>query len=390
MALVAALGVAGVACSNDGTASVVADTVAGQTDASGGSVSATDTAVAVTSVEEAPATTAAASTSTAVVVPGAGDGVFPGADWEVGELPSGVDEAALDAAVDTAFGAPDATGRVRSIVIVQDGRIVYERYHPLDGPDTVMQSYSVAKSVTSAAIGLLVHDGLLDVEERAPIEQWSDPADPRHAITVEHLLHMASGLEWTEQYGEGSQVIGMMTAPVASEYIASFPLEAEPGTKFEYSTGTTAILAGLVYDSLGGVAEADAFLEERLFEPLGITSMSLQRDQAGRWVGGFGADATTRDFARFGLLYLNDGVWDGARLLPEGWVDYSRSPSPTNPQYGAQWWMFREGAFEARGLFGQVILVSQDNDLVVALNTTSGGDADTLVGAVYELFAGTE
>jgi CubicO group peptidase (beta-lactamase class C family) len=121
---------------------------------------------------------------------------------------------------------------------------------------------------------------------------------------------------------------------------------------------------------------------------LGITSIELQRDQAGRWVGGFGGNATTRDFARFGLLYLNDGVWDGERILPEGWVEYSHTPSPSNRQYGAQWWMFRDGAFEARGLFGQVILVSPRNDLVLAVNTTNGGDADTLVNAVWAAFDG--
>ena len=87
------------------------------------------------------------------------------------------------------------------------------------------------------------------------------------------------------------------------------------------------------------------------------------------------------------MLYLNDGIWDGERLLPEGWVDYSHEPSPASAQYGAQWWMFRDGAFEARGLWGQIVLVSQERDLVIAINTTEGGDADSLVGAVYDLFA---
>lgn len=384
-ALALLVGVGAAACAGDDTARTalldptVVVTDVPVTEAAGlGSTTAVPTTVAPTTL---PSTTLPSTTAAPVTT-----GVFPGADWEVGDLPTAVDRPALDAAVDVAFGAPDASGRVRSIVIVQGGRIVYERYHPLDGPDTIMDSFSVAKSITSAAIGLLVGDGLVDVGARAPIAQWDDPADPRHAITLEHLLHMASGLQYEEQYGPGSQVLGMLSAPVASEFIASFPLEAEPGTLFDYSTGTTAILAGIVYDTVGGSQQGDAFLQERLFEPLGITSIELQRDQAGRWVGGFGANATTRDFARFGLLYLNDGVWDGERILPEGWVEYSHTPSPTNAQYGAQWWMFRDGAFEARGLFGQVILVSQRNDLVVAINTTSGGDADTLVNAVYSLF----
>ena len=377
----AALGVA--ACAGDDSArSALVDVSVVVTDGPPSTLAAVDT----TATSAAPSSTAAPTTDVPATSTPASGGVFPGADWEQGELPAEVDRVALDAAVDVAFGAPDAAGRVRSIVIVQGGRIVYERYHPLDGPDTIMDSFSVAKSITSAAIGLLVADGLVDVAERAPIAQWDDPADPRRAITLEHLLHMASGLQYEERYGPGSQVLGMLSAPVASEFIASFPLEAEPGMSFEYSTGTTAILAGIVYDMVGGSEQGDAYLQERLFEPLGITSIELQRDQAGRWVGGFGANATTRDFARFGLLYLNDGVWDGERILPEGWVEYSRTPSPSNPQYGAQWWMFRDGAFEARGLFGQVVLVSPRNDLVLAVNTTNGGDADTLVNAVWAAF----
>ncbi len=134
----------------------------------------------------------------------------------------------------------------------------------------------------------------------------------------------------------------------------------------------------------GSVDDFDDYVDERLLDPLGITSIDFLTDRSGHWYGGLGADMTTRDFARFGLLYLNDGIWDGERVLPEGWVDYSHEPSPTNPSYGAQWWMFRDGAFEARGLFGQIVLVSQDHDLVIAINTTQGGDADTLVSAAYE------
>ena len=312
--------------------------------------------------------------------------MFPGDDWATGAFPSEVDRPAVDGAVDTAFGAPDAAARVRSIVVVRGGEIVYERYHPLDTAETVMESYSVAKSVTSSIIGLLVGDGLLDVTERAPVIAWDDPADPRYVITLEHLLHMASGLEWNEEYGPGSKARTMFESEVASDYVASLPLEAAPGELFDYSTGTTAILAGIITDTLGGVDEADAYIQQRLLGPLGITSMEFLRDGSGRWFGGVGANSTTRDFARFGLLFLNDGIWDGERILPEGWVEYSHLPSPRNPQYGAQWWMFRDDAFEARGLFGQIVMVSQANDLVVAINTTSGGDADTLIGSVYDTF----
>ena len=156
--------------------------------------------------------------------------VFPGVEWATADLPADVDQAALDVAVEVAFGAPDAASRVQSIVVVRGGEIVYERYHPLDTADEIMNSYSVSKSITSAVIGLLVSDGRLDVDERAPIDAWADPADPRHEITLEHLLHMTSGLQWAEEYSANSQALAMLQAENASAYVASFPLEAEPGT----------------------------------------------------------------------------------------------------------------------------------------------------------------
>ena len=356
------------------------------------------TSVAVVTTEapsaEAPTTEASTTVAPTTIAPSTtlasptGD-VFPGAEWATADLPADVDQAALDAAVDVAFGAPDAASRVQSIVVVRGGEIVYERYHPLDTADEIMNSYSVSKSFTSAVIGLLVGDGLLDVDERAPIEAWADPADPRHEITLEHLLHMASGLEWTEEYSATSQALAMLQSEDASAYVASFPLEAEPGTMFDYSTGTTAILAGIAIDTLGGVDEFEDYLQERLLDPLGITSTELLRDGSGRWFGGLGANHTTRDFARFGLLFLNDGIWDGERILPEGWVEYSHTPSPSNESYGAQWWLAAGNAFEARGLFGQFIHVNPDHDLVIAINTTQGGDSGTLLTATLEAFGAT-
>jgi CubicO group peptidase (beta-lactamase class C family) len=196
-------------------------------------------------------------------------GVFPGADWETADLPGSVDRAALDAAVDVAFGKPDAAGRVRSIVIVQGGKITYERYHPLDNAETIMDSYSVAKSVTSSLIGILTGDGKLDVDAPAPVTEWADPADPRHEITLADLLHMSSGLKWQEDYSTESLVRGMVTAPVASAFVASQPLTSPPGTEWQYSTGTTAILAGILTDTVGDPAKTDEFIEDRLLGPIG-------------------------------------------------------------------------------------------------------------------------
>jgi CubicO group peptidase (beta-lactamase class C family) len=313
---------------------------------------------------------------------------YPAAAWPVGELPASVDRAAIDAAVDTAFGAADASSRVRSIVVVNGGRIVYERYHPLDGPDTVFPSFSVAKSFTSALIGLLVSDGLLALDEPPNVPEWPR-GDPRRAITLRELLQMSSGLEWDEVYEAGEDPLEMLGAPDAAAYVAAKPLETEPGTVFEYSTGTTALLAGIASDTLGGCRQEIDYLHERLLDPLGITTEELLLDPGGCWYGGLGADMTTRDFARFGLLFVRGGRWDGEQILPTSWVDESRAPAATNPGYGLQWWLTDGGElFRAEGLFGQRIIVVPELDLVVATNTTPGGEPGPMVDTVLAAFRG--
>ena len=223
------------------------------------------------------------------------DGVpFPTEDWLTGELPDGVPVAAIDAAVATAFGADDSAARVRSLLVVQGGRLVYERYHPLDDADTATASWSVAKSFASAAIGMLAGDGRLDPLAPAPIPEWSDPADPRSEITVADLLHMSSGLEWTESFdpnGE-SDVLTMLQIEDAAVQQIDKPLEADPGTLFNYSTGTSAVLSRILSDTVGGDQEAMDFVTARLLEPIGITSLQFRTDPGGRWYGGIGADAT--------------------------------------------------------------------------------------------------
>jgi CubicO group peptidase (beta-lactamase class C family) len=360
------------------TSPAVADTAGDGSTAPAVSTEPTDTAAT------APATTLAPAPGYPAQPPGV---PFPTTDWPVGELPAGVDRAAIDAAVDAAFGAPDAQARVRSVVIVQGGRIVYERYHPLDGPEVVFESYSVAKSFTSALVGLLVADGTMTLDEHPPRPEWQTPGDPRQAITLHQMLQMSSGLEWTEAYGPGTTFAAMLAGPNAAAVMAAQPLERPPGSAFEYSTGTSALIAGIAADALGGCAAEIGALHTRLLDPLGITSEQLQTDQDGCFYGGFGANMTTRDFARFGLLYLRGGQWDGRQLLPTSWIDETRQPAPTNPSYGLHWWLASDGAsFAAEGLFGQRIVVVPGADLVIATNSTNGGDPFTMVAAIRAAF----
>jgi len=307
---------------------------------------------------------------------------FPTVRWPRGALPHGVTRSGLHAAFSQA--------QVRSLLAVKGGKLVYEAYGAPDGPETSMMSASIAKSFTSAVIGLLVGDGKLHLGGPAPVTAWADPHDPRHAITIADLLHMSSGLQWAEEYsGSFGDISKMIGAPNASEYAASLPLESPPGTVWHYSTGTAAILAGIIIDTLGGETAAERYIRRRVLVPIGITSTRFARDQSGRWYGGFGADSTPRDFARFGLLYLRDGVWNHKRILPRGWVDFTRTPGPASPQYGALWWLNygEPGTFTAVGLFGQYILVAPAFDLVIVVTSSPSGQASSLLHSVYSAFA---
>jgi CubicO group peptidase (beta-lactamase class C family) len=311
---------------------------------------------------------------------------WPTDEWPTAPPPDGVDVAAIDAAADASFGAADNEARMRSLLVVDHGAIVYERYHPLDGPDTVFESFSVAKSITSALVGMIVDAGELDVDVPAPIEEWQSPGDERADITTADLLHMSSGLAWREDYSGGT-VIPMFQSGDWAEYAIEQPLENEPGTVWKYSTGTTAILAEIVADEVGGPEALTDFIETRLEEPLGIESTTLLTDPTGQFAGGLGFDSTARDFARFGYLYLRGGLWDGERILSEDWIEYSATPSPTSTIYGAQWWLDGPpGTMVAKGLFGQFILVDPGHDLVIVSNATAGGDSWTPLQAAYDAF----
>jgi CubicO group peptidase (beta-lactamase class C family) len=312
---------------------------------------------------------------------------FPTIEWPTGPLPGGVSKKALDDAVNDAFGFSLNPFSVRSLVVVHGGKIVYERYKGFDDTETTYASFSVAKSFTSAMVGMLVGDGKLDPFAPAPVSQWATPGDKRAAITINDLLHMAGGQRWNESYDDGaSSVFELLLARNGPAYAAQQPYESPAGAEFVYSTGTSALLAGIASDAVGGPA-GRTYLQQRLLDPLGITSSEVQLDPSGYFRGGLGVDSTSRDFARFGLLYLRDGVWDGVRLLPRGWVDYSRSPSAASAGYGAHWWLDNQrGLFRAAGLFGQYIVVVPKLDLVYVINSTDRDDSYPLLTDVYDAF----
>jgi CubicO group peptidase (beta-lactamase class C family) len=241
-----------------------------------------------------------------------------------------------------------------------------------------MPSYSIAKSVTSAFIGILVRDGLIHVHDRAPVPEWHhDPSDPRADITIEHMLHMATGMEWNDNFSLGSDIFRIVASSDAAAYAAAQQPSHPAGEHFDYNTGTSVLLARIVGEAVGGSSrEMREFMGHELFDRIGMDPVRTEFDGAGTWLGGWSADSTARSFARFGLLYARGGHWDGQQVLPAEWIEYTSTPSPANPEYGAHWWLdpARPGVLYALGLNGQVITIDPAHDLVIVQLSTVGGD----------------
>ena len=332
---------------------------------------------------------------------------WPTATWPTGPLPDGVD---LTPLLDAAFDPGGPLRDTYAVVVVHGGRLVAERYggslprfdgpgRPV-GPDTPLLSWSVAKSMLHAVIGMLVGDGLLDPADRAEVPAWADPGDPRGAITVAHLLAMRDGLDFCEEYEdpESSDVMQMLWGSGQADmaaFAADRPLAAPPDTRYSYSTGTSMVLSGIVARLLGPGAPYRAYLADRLFGPLGMSGATATFDDAGSWVAGSYVHAPARDFARFALLYLRDGVWDGERLLPAGWVDLARTARSVDPDdgtlYGAHWWTRDDplGTFWAAGHEGQYLDLVPALDLAVVRLGRTATDRSPSVRAWRDEVIGT-
>jgi CubicO group peptidase (beta-lactamase class C family) len=344
------------------------------------------------------------------------------APWPEGDAPAagaagtGVDTTALRVALDSAFAEPSGSGprRTRAVVVVHDGRIVAERYADGYGPEHRFAGWSMTKSVTSALVGILVGEGTLDLGMDALRPEWSAAADPRRAVTLGHLMHMNSGLDFDESYApRGAATRMLFNTEDAAAAAAATPLAHAPGSTWYYSSGTTNLISHVMRTALGDDAAYHALPRTRLFDAIGMHTAVMEPDASGTFVGSSFMHASARDWARFGLLYLRDGVWNGRRILPEGWVAYSTRPAPAAPlgRYGAQWWLNAGEAadstrrpwpdlpsdiFWASGFHGQYVVVIPSRDLVVVrLGVTADDRAFSLrrmlhlVMAAFPLPAGT-
>jgi len=299
--------------------------------------------------------------------------------WPAGDrlstapLPPGIDTEALDAAVEAAFAGP---ARTLGVVVVYRDRLVAERYAPGWDARTAYRTWSTAKSLTGALVGVLVGRGDLALEAPAPIPEWSAPDDPRRSITLEHLLHMSSGLASEGAFTPELYWGGVDTAA----RIVDAALEAEPGTRWKYANQDTLLLVRAMKAVLGAEAYA-AFPREALLHPIGMRHTVAETDPHGNFILSSQVYTTPRDLARFGLLHLHDGVWEGRRILPEGWVEYANTPAPASHHlppdhrahagYGAQLWLYGrdprlpDDAFSTGGARGQHVTVVPSRHAVV-------------------------
>lgn len=312
--------------------------------------------------------------------------------WPVGDAPSeatrpaGIDEAALTAAVDRMFEEPRPfyLRRTRAVVVVYQGEIVAERYADGVDKDQRLPAWSVTKSFTHALYGIAARDGMIDVQDPAPVAAWQKDGDGRKAITLDMLLRMSSGLRYNEfDVTPPADLTTMLFLnKSAGAYGETLPLAFAPDTHFAYASATSNILSKILREAYGDDDRYYAMPYRELFEPLGMASAYLEADAGGTYVGSSYLYATPRDFARFGMLYAQGGVWQGKRILPEGWTDYATAPTPTaaEGQYGAHWWKpkrkEREAAaargvvlppdtMHASGFEGQKIVVIPSRELVV-------------------------
>jgi CubicO group peptidase (beta-lactamase class C family) len=307
---------------------------------------------------------------------------WPTLDWPRGASPH---QEELDAVVDEMFSAEEMAV-TNAVVVVQGGRVLSERYGGeqfyFDRPaepitrESQLLSWSTAKSMLHMIIGTLVDEGRLSTDQLAPVPEWTEESDPRHHIRIRDLLAMRDGLAFVEEYeiGQASHVIEMLFGDGKDDvagFTAALPLAHEPGTFYNYSSGTTNILSRVVADLVGYGEEYRSFLERRLFAPIGMTSAVATFDTKGVFVASSFVHARALDFAKFGLLYLRGGEWDGRQLVSREWAASAQVPLSVEDSsgllYSWQWWVTGDayGTYWANGYEGQMITVVPALDALV-------------------------
>ena len=324
-------------------------------------------------------------------------------EWPTGDKDAtstaGADATALSAALDWAMAQREHN--TRAIVVVYKGKIAGERYAPGWTKDTPQISWSEGKSITAALIGILVRRGELGVADAAPVKEWSAANDPRRQIRVRDLLHMSSGLDFSNLGLNGPESFTRQNKHMrvyfdglnVFDHAVNQPLEVPPDTRWRYQNSDPLTLGKIVREKVE--ARGDAYLtfpQRELFDPIGARHFVLETDAWGNFVMTGFDYGSARDWERFGLLHLWKGVWQGKRILPADYVTFVSSPAPADKTrgYGGLFWLNRGGAwkgvpddaFMAAGHMGQFTMVIPSRDMVVVRMGPSPADATAFMAAL--------
>lgn len=302
-------------------------------------------------------------------------------------LPKGINQVALTRIIEPFFDTfnEEPFYKTKAILVLKRGQLVYERYANGINQNTPLISWSMAKSITNALVGRMVMQGKVNINEPIAIADWKK--DERAKITLNNLLQMSSGLDWDERYDGISDATNMLyTAESLGKFASQSAIRNAPDAEWYYSSGTTNIISEYLRQQFDNQEEYLQFPRQELFNKIGMRSAIMEPDAGGTFVGSSYVFATARDWARLGLLYANDGVWNGERLLPEGWVKYSTTPAPASGgEYGAHIWLNAGGVlpklprdmYYFSGFEEQRVFVFPSQDLVVVrLGTAPDGRMD--------------
>ncbi len=315
--------------------------------------------------------------------------------WPMGNLqpneplPETIDNTALSAALAKAFDG-EFGGSTTSVLVMQNGRIVNERYREGWDIHTSQRTWSVAKSIGASLIGAAVADNIIEISDKAGLKAWSRPGDPRAKITIENLLHMGSGLHSDPEPGKGGNRTDQVYfgGGLMAQQATRNPLEASPGTRWKYANNDTMLAVRALREAMGNDRKFHAYPFKSLLHPIGMFDTVPEMDWGGDFILSSQVWTTARDLARLGQLHLDDGVWkyDGKpkRILPEGWADYIASPAPAQPAnrqgeaaskpgrgYGAQFWRYENypgvpnDTYAALGNRGQFLIIVPSRNTVI-------------------------
>lgn len=303
---------------------------------------------------------------------------WPKGDLAGQQLPDGVDYARLNELLDTCLDreGEEPFKKTLSIAVVYDNRLIAERYLGDYDYHTRFHGWSMTKSITGAMAGILSDRGKLSVDDPAGIKAWEN--DDRKNITVKNVIRMSTGLDWYENYFTISEAtVMLMQSEDMLEYVTSAGLEYEPGTYWNYSSGDANLLSGIIRNTLDNDDVYHAFPYRELFHRIGMLNTTMETDATGLFVASSYSYGTTRDWARFGLLFLNNGIFDGDTILSKEWVDFMKTEVPASEgKYAGTFWLDEpvderslkdvpEDVFFADGFLGQRIYIIPSKKLVV-------------------------